>query len=195
MSILFILDSSIHTQPFVEPYMKCIETVLNERRKIKDTTPVSIATFAERNDLRNINIPLHLLPPPKIEPNGNRAFCDSVCALLIRYQKFVEAVKIRNIHYVVIFSSGREDASRLTGPKELFYQILQHKMFGWKFIFVGQDDISIKIAQACGFNVRIKYSPNEDSLNKVSLVLLDVLRDGLDDLTKPFQDFTTDVSS
>lgn len=177
----------------------CLETIRNvcqERRKINENTLVSLGTYSNRNDLACLNSPLYLFQLPKIdyEDNKEKPFFDNVCALIHRFIKYQDKIVNRQTQTVIIFSNipivASYETSRLTGSKEMFYQLLQTKLLGWRFIFVGVDDISMKVAKAMGFNVCIKYNAN--NTKPLEEVILDVLKYELDE-RKP-QEFSVDLT-
>lgn len=136
-SIIFIIDKSSPVKPYLE--------VANEILKTKRSdTLLTCAFFNEKIDYKCIITPVSEIKDIReldIQCSGSSAFYDNVGGVIYRMKQFYDITRHKP-PLVVIFSEGKDTASKILTATNLALQIEECKMAGWQFAEVKPRDIN-----------------------------------------------------
>ena len=101
-----------------------------------------------------------------IRATGLTAFYDNVSAILRNMSAFFNNNKQRP-PFVIILTDGDDTSSKHLKEQQTMLQVQMCKAKGWKFIFLGITETSIKLGKYLGFDVCILYNTKENSFKDI----------------------------
>ena len=169
-SIIFIIDNSSSVQPYLNSYVSAINGIVTLQKKENPDTLLTCATFNDainylciNKSIREIN---REVSADDIRPTGLTAFYDNVSAILRNTSEFFSNNK-QKAPLVIILTDGDDTSSRHLTEKQTMLQVQMCKAKGWKFIFLGVTETSIKLGRYLGFDVCILYNTKENSFKDI----------------------------
>lgn len=163
--IVFIIDTSYSIAHFVSNYVDSINNIIRAQLSFNKETRFSIVSFNEKENYICINEQLGLtnrkLTNIDLKPNGCTALYDNVSGILNNMTKFYENTNQKS-PLIIIITDGDDTCSKLLKKEHLALQISRAKWRGWKFIFLGVNEDSIKFGKDLGCNISIHYNTSEE---------------------------------
>lgn len=176
MSIILIIDTSYSINHILDNYFKSINSIIDEQLSINKFTKYSIITFNDEQKILCINeqigISKRRLSRDDLKPNGFTRLYDSVSSILVHFDKFYE--KNSESPTVIILTDGDDTASKKISLSQLYLQIARNKQKGWKFIYLGITEKSLKIGREIGANITILYNTSHESFSFLPQLMKDI---------------------
>lgn len=169
-SIIFIIDNSHSIQPYINSYTHAINGIIKIQKNENPNSVLSCVTFNDNIKYLCLNKPIRDIErevdPEDIRPTGLTAFYDNVSAILRNMCDFYNK-NIQDPPVVIILTDGDDTSSKHLTEKQTMLQVQTCKAYGWKFIFLGVSESSIKIGKYLGFDTCILYNTKENSFNDI----------------------------
>jgi hypothetical protein len=178
-SIIFIIDSSESVNNYVENYVKTINSIIDEQKKLNPDLLTTIAFFNQTLRYRDINCPIkniNHITNQDINPQWTTSLYDNVSIILHNMSKFYD-VNDQIPPVVVILTDGEDTSSHRLELKHLVLQIGFTKLKGWKYVFLGTDEKSMTVGKEIGANICIRYNQNENSFSNIPKLLAEVIKE------------------
>lgn len=179
-SIIFIIDNSCSVQPYLNSYTNAINGIVNLQKNENPNTLLTCVTFNDNINYLCINKPIREInrevSGDDIRPTGLTAFYDNVSAILRNMSEFFNNNKQRP-PVVIILTDGDDTSSRNLRERQTMLQVQMCKANGWKFIFLGITETSIKLGKYLGFDVCILYNTKEQSFKDIPETVSHLIKD------------------
>lgn len=178
-NIIFIIDNSISTYGYAKQYIQAINGIINFQKNINPNTSLSLITFNNSIDYIYVNANINSVEPidiKKLNPSGCTAFYDNFIAIINTLKKFYDK-NLSNPPIVIILTDGVDNYSKKTREEHVLLQINLTKAYGWKFVYLGTTEKSVKIGRNIGCNACVLYKTSEKSFTELSRVVGGLLND------------------
>jgi len=178
-NIIFIIDNSISTYGYAKQYIEAINGIINFQKNINPNTSLSLITFNNSIDYIYVNANINSVEPiniKKLNPSGCTAFYDNFIAIINTLKKFYDK-NLSNPPIVIILTDGVDNYSKKTHEEHVLLQINLTKAYGWKFVYLGTNEKSVKIGRNIGCNACVLYETSEKSFTELSRVVGGLLND------------------
>lgn len=197
-NLIFIIDNSLSTSYYSEQYTSAINGIINFQKNINPNSSLSLITFNETINYIYVNTNINSVEPidvKKLNPSGCTAFYDNFIAIINTLKKNYDK-NSSNPPIVIILTDGEDNCSKKTEQGHVWLQINIVKAYGWKFVYLGTTEISVKIGRNIGCNACVLYETSEKSFAEISKVVGGLLNVKVkDDIDIDIRDLTNSMDN
>lgn len=179
--VIFIIDNSYSVLQYHEQYLKTINSLIQIQKNVNPNSLITCILFNEHINYVHIGKPIKDVPDitlKQLESTGMTAFFDCVGSILVNISMFFEKTE-RNSPLVVILTDGVDTCSKRLNIKHVAFQIAKTKLEGWKFIYFGCTEESVKVGKLIGCNVNAFYNTTEQSFKNIPLLLSQIQQENI----------------
>jgi uncharacterized protein YegL len=195
-NIIFIVDNSLSTEYYSKEYTNAINGIILYQKNINPNSSLSLITFNDNINYIYVNTNINYvdnIDVKKLKPSGCTAFYDNFVDIINTLKKFNNFC---SPPMVIILTDGEDNCSKKVNEHQVWVQVNIAKSHGWKFVYLGTSENSVKIGRNIGCNACILYETTEKSfteiINVVGRLLNDKVKDDIDidirDLTNSMND-------
>lgn len=148
VSINILLDRSGSMQTIKDETEIGLAYWLNEQRKTKVETVVSLYQFDSQFEEKFVGLPIDMVEPIKLKPRAYTALLDSIAKAI----EAAEAQKTKKRVLFVVITDGLENASREHTKASVRSLIKAQEAKGWTFVFLGANQDAFLEGAQLGVN-------------------------------------------
>jgi hypothetical protein len=187
--VILLVDTSYSVNDIIEPYVNSVNKIIEMQSLLNPQTSYSVATFNDVVKFLTINERLadtkRIFTKDDLAPENATALYDNIPYILIQIKKFFKANRTQDNTLVIILTDGNDTSSRKFGKQHVALEIARCKAEGWKFVYVGVDEDSLKLGKEVGCDLTILYDKNKSEQHLKALPIL-LERLFVDSLTNEF---------